>query len=165
MPQVYIALGGNIEPAARMTQAARALKARFPDVHFSACYRNPAVGFEGAEFLNAVAGFSTELSIIELLQALHAIEEQCGRARSDPKWGPRAMDMDLLLYGDEVGTGPGYTLPRPDLARRIYMLRPLAELAPQLRHPIAGRTMTELLADSSEGGAVMTRSASDLNAV
>jgi 2-amino-4-hydroxy-6-hydroxymethyldihydropteridine diphosphokinase len=165
MPQVYIALGGNIEPAVRLTEAARALKARFPDVRFSACYRNAAVGFEGADFLNAAAEFSSELSVVEVLQALHAIEALCGRSRNDPKFGPRAMDMDLLLYGDQVGSGPGYTLPRPDLVRQAYMLGPMAELAPQVRHPLAGQSIASLWAALPKGAGVMTRTAPDLNAV
>jgi 2-amino-4-hydroxy-6-hydroxymethyldihydropteridine diphosphokinase len=165
MPQVYIALGSNVDPAARLTGAARALKARFPDARFSACYRNPAVGFDGADFINAVAGFRTELAVPELLQALHAIEEQCGRRRDDSKWGARAMDMDLLLYGDQVGAGPGYTLPRPDLLRRVYMLGPLAELAPEVRHPLEARSIAELWAAMPPVAGVLTRAAPDLNAV
>jgi 2-amino-4-hydroxy-6-hydroxymethyldihydropteridine diphosphokinase len=163
--QVYVALGGNIEPLARMADAARALKAQFPDVRFSASYRNAAVGFEGAEFINAVAGFCTALSIAELLRILQTIEEACGRERSDPKWGPRAMDIDLLWYGDQVGEGPGYTLPRPDLLRRIYMLGPLAELAPQLRHPLNGQSIGELWAAFPRADGAMTRTELDLNAL
>jgi 2-amino-4-hydroxy-6-hydroxymethyldihydropteridine diphosphokinase len=163
MPQAYIALGGNIEPAARMSAAARLLKARFPDARFSGCYRNPAVGFDGEDFFNAVAGFETALPVLPLLQLLHAIEERCGRSRDDPKWGPRAMDIDLLLYGDEIGAGPGYVLPRPDLLRRAYMLGPLAELAPQLRHPLAGQSMAELWAAMPQTAGAMERTALDLN--
>jgi 2-amino-4-hydroxy-6-hydroxymethyldihydropteridine diphosphokinase len=164
MPRIYIALGGNIEPETRLTEAARALKARFPDARFSACYRNPAVGFEGADFLNAAAEFSSELPVPELLQALHAIEEQCGRSRNDPKYGPRAMDMDLLLYGDQVGSGSGYTLPRPDLVRQVYMLGPMAELAPQLRHPLAGQSIEDLWTAMPKTAGVLTRTDPDLNA-
>jgi 2-amino-4-hydroxy-6-hydroxymethyldihydropteridine diphosphokinase len=163
MSQVFIAIGGNVDPATRLLEAARALKARFPDTRFSACYRNPAAGFEGADFLNAVAGFATELSVPELLQVLHRIEEQCGRSRDDPKWGPRAIDLDLLLYGDVVAEGPGYTLPRPDLLRRIYMLGPLAELAPQWPHPVCRRSIGELWAAFPRSEGAMTRSGPDLN--
>lgn len=164
MSQVFVALGSNIDPAVRLLKAARLLKAQFPDAQFSACYRNPACGFEGADFINAVARFATEMPLADLLRALHAIEAQCGRAREDPKWGPRAMDLDLLLYGDQVGEGPGYTLPRRDLLRRVYMLGPLAELAPQVRHPIAGKTMGELWAAFAQVDHAMSACAPDLNA-
>ncbi len=94
-------------------------KASFPDVRFSSCYRNRARSASRAtDFINAVAGFSCTLPVIELLGCLHAIEERCGRGRGAPKWGPREMDLDLLLYGEQVGEGSGYTLPRRDLLRR-----------------------------------------------
>jgi 2-amino-4-hydroxy-6-hydroxymethyldihydropteridine diphosphokinase len=144
MSQVFVALGSNIEPAVRMPQAARLLRRRFEDVRFSNCYCNPAYGFEGPDFVNAVAGFSTVLPIGSLLSAMREIELQCGRAASAPKWAPRPMDLDLLLYGDVVGSGPGYTLPRPDLRKRVYMLGPLAQLAPDVAYPPSGPTIGEL---------------------
>lgn len=162
--EVFVALGSNIDPEARLLQAARLLRAQFPDARFSGCYRNPAFGFDGADFLNAVARFSSDLPVPALLQVLHGIEAQCGRARDDPKWGPRAMDLDLLLYGDQVGEGPGYVLPRRDLLRRVYMLGPLAELAPQLRHPVSGDTIGALWAAFVPADHAMTMSAPDLNA-
>jgi 2-amino-4-hydroxy-6-hydroxymethyldihydropteridine diphosphokinase len=144
MPRVHIAIGSNIEPQARVLHAAQLLRARFPGIRFSSCYRNAAFGFAGEDFVNAVAGFDTDLNVVALIDALHAIEELCGRQRDDPKWAPRAMDLDLLLYGDAVGEQAGTRLPRADLLRRSYMLGPMAELAPALRHPVAGRTMAEL---------------------
>jgi 2-amino-4-hydroxy-6-hydroxymethyldihydropteridine diphosphokinase len=144
--RVFIALGSNIAPATRMQQAARALKHAFPDVRFSRCYRNPAFGFEGDDFFNAVAGFSTDLSVAALLQVMRDIEMRCGREPAAPKWAPRAMDLDLLLYGGLVDRGPGYTLPRPDLLKRVYMLGPLAQLAPDLQYPPSGPTIGELWA-------------------
>jgi len=163
MTQVFVALGGNIEPAQRLPRAAQELRRRFPDVKFSGVYRNPAFGFEGADFLNAVAGFSTSLEVAQLIQQLHAIEALCGRARSDAKWAPRAMDIDLLLYGERVASTTEAQLPRPDLLRRSYMLAPLAELAPQLRHPLSGRTMDEHWRELSREPHVLERLALDLN--
>ena len=164
MSQVFVGLGSNIDPAARLLEAARLLRVQFPDTHFSACYRNPAFGFQGADFINAVAGFSTGLPVPALLRVLHAIEAQCGRGREDPKWGPRAMDLDLLLYGDQVGEGPGYTLPRRDLLRRVYMLGPFAELAPHVRHPVSGESIGALWAAFAQADYAMTATAPDLNA-
>jgi 2-amino-4-hydroxy-6-hydroxymethyldihydropteridine diphosphokinase len=143
MPRVYVAIGGNIEPERCFVLAARALRRRFPGIVFSACYRNPAFGFKGADFLNAVAGFDTDASAEEVLAELHAIEIQCGRRRDDPKWAPRAMDIDLLLYGGMVAETADYRLPRPDLLHRSYMLAPLAQIAPELRHPLTSRTMAD----------------------
>jgi 2-amino-4-hydroxy-6-hydroxymethyldihydropteridine diphosphokinase len=164
MSCAFVAIGSSIEPEARMLAAARALKARFTDARFSACYRNAAFGFEGAEFINAVVEFSTALPVPALLVMLHEIEAQCGRARDDPKWAPRAMDLDLLLYDDLVVSGPGYILPRPDLLERVYMLGPLAELAPQRRHPVTGQRFGELWAAYPRAARALTPTAPDLNA-
>ena len=163
MQRVYVALGGNVEPAARLPQAAQALRRRFPGAQFSGCYRNPAYGFAGADFYNAVAGFDTALSLEALLPVLHEIEAQCGRRRDDPKWAPRAMDIDLLLYGEAVATTLACEVPRPDLLRRSYMLGPLAELAPQLRHPQSGRSIADHWRELAAQPHVLERLALDLN--
>jgi 2-amino-4-hydroxy-6-hydroxymethyldihydropteridine diphosphokinase len=164
MSQVFVALGSNIEPVARLLQAARLLKNQFPDARFSSCFRNRAVGFDGDDFINAVAGFSSALELPVLLGLLHAIEARCGRGRADPKWAPRAMDLDLLLVGDQIAEGPGYTLPRRDLLRRPYMLGPLAELAPDVRYPLSGQTIGALWAAFPRHQHLMTATAPDLNA-
>jgi 2-amino-4-hydroxy-6-hydroxymethyldihydropteridine diphosphokinase len=165
MSQVFVAIGSNLDPTTRVPQAARALKRSFADVRFSNCYSNPAFGFRGPDFVNAVAGFVTTLPIPALLQSLREIEQQCGRAATDPKWEPRAMDLDLLLYGDEVGTGPGYTLPRPDLLKRIYMLGPLAQLAPDLIYPPSGPSIAQLWQRFPRDGHSLVPLELDLNAV
>lgn len=144
MTEVFVAIGSNVQPEVHLRRAALALHGRFQDVRFSGCYRNPAFGFQGADFLNAVASFSTTLSIEALLRELRAIETECGRKPADPKWGPRAIDLDLLLFGQLIRQGQGYTVPRPDLVRRAYMLGPLAELAPEYCYPPAGPTVREL---------------------
>ncbi len=163
--EAFVALGSNIRPEQHLAQAARALKQRFSDVRFSACYRNRAFGFEGADFLNAVAVFTPALAVGELLATLRVIETESGRGAADPKWGPRAIDLDLLLYGDQVGSGPGYTLPRPDLTRRVYMLGPLAELAPKRRLPPEGPTFAELWSRYPQPEHPLERVAFDLNAL
>lgn len=144
MPKVYIAAGSNIEPERYLAMAVRELERQFPGARFSPWYRNPAVGFEGADFINLVAGFETELTISEVLSRLHAIEALCGRPREAPRWAPRSMDLDVLLYGDLVCQEPHLKLPRPDLLKRAYMLGPLAALAPEVVHPTAGKTIGEL---------------------
>jgi 2-amino-4-hydroxy-6-hydroxymethyldihydropteridine diphosphokinase len=144
MPQVYVAAGSNIEPERHLALAAAELERRFPGVRFSPWYRNRAVGFEGEDFINFVAGFATELPVAEVLTSLHAIEALCGRARDAPRWAPRSMDLDVLLYGDLICHEPHLKLPRPDLLKRAYMLGPLAALAPDVVHPTEGRTIGEL---------------------
>ncbi len=124
--------------------ASRELARQFPGVRCSPWYRNRAVGFEGEDFINFVAGFATERPVAEVLRVLHAIEALCGRPRAAPRWAPRSMDLDVLLYGDLVCQEPHLKLPRPDLLKRAYMLGPLADLAPDLVHPTERRTIGEL---------------------
>jgi 2-amino-4-hydroxy-6-hydroxymethyldihydropteridine diphosphokinase len=144
MAEVYVAVGGNVEPRKYLDRALGLLERTFGPLVVSPAYRNPAVGFDGADFINLVVGFPTSLSAAEVRERLQSIETACDRPRDAPKWGPRTMDLDLLLYGEEISDVPGLTLPRPDLVRRAYMLRPLADIAPDLVHPGLGKTMREL---------------------
>ncbi|MGO9801856.1 MAG: 2-amino-4-hydroxy-6-hydroxymethyldihydropteridine diphosphokinase [Steroidobacteraceae bacterium] len=144
MPEVYVAAGSNVEPERHMRQAVAELEREFPGVRFSSWYRNRAHGFEGDDFINLVAGFATGLPVKDVLERLHAIERRCGRAPRAPRWAPRSMDLDVLLYGDLECEQPELKLPRPDLLKRAYMLGPLAELAPAVVHPTAGLTIGEL---------------------
>ena len=144
MPQVFVAAGSNVAPREHMALATGELARAFADVRFSPWYQNRAEGFDGSDFINLVAGFDTELPLDELLVVLRAIERLCGRPREAPRWAPRTMDLDVLLYGDLICQRPGITLPRPDLLVRAYMLGPLADLAPNLVHPSAGVTIGQL---------------------
>lgn len=144
MPTVYVAVGSNVEPERNVTLATRELRREFPDVRFSPWYRNRAVGFEGTDFINLVAGFTTPLPIDAVLSRLHAIETLCGRPRGAPRWAPRSMDLDVLLYDELICDEPHLKLPRPDLLKRAFMLGPLAALAPELVHPTEKVTIGEL---------------------
>ncbi len=144
MPKVYVAAGSNIEPERHLALAASELEREFPGVRFSPWYRNGAVGFEGEDFINLVAEFPTDLPVGEVRSRLQAIEARCGRPRGAPRWAPRSMDLDILLYGDAVSRDSALRLPRPDLLRRAYMLGPLAQLAPELVHPTERVTIGEL---------------------
>jgi 2-amino-4-hydroxy-6-hydroxymethyldihydropteridine diphosphokinase len=144
VPTVYVAAGSNIEPRKNLARAVAQLAAEFPGVRFSPWYQNTAAGFSGDDFINLVAGFDTQLPLAQVLARLHAIETVCGRPRDAPRWAPRSMDLDVLLYGDLVCDEGAVKLPRPDLLKRAYMLGPLAVLAPQVVHPTAGATIGEL---------------------
>jgi len=141
---VYVAAGSNVAPEENLARAMTELERQFPGTRFSRAYRNRAVGFTGDDFINLVVGFDTELPLPEVLARLHAIETLCGRPRGAPRWAPRSMDLDVLLYGDLVCCEADVRLPRPDLLKRAYMLGPLAEIAPEVRHPTARLTIGEL---------------------
>jgi 2-amino-4-hydroxy-6-hydroxymethyldihydropteridine diphosphokinase len=144
---VLVAAGSNIEPVANLRRALDSLAARYPAMRCSRAYRNEAVGFEGEDFINLVVGFDTGEDVHAVLGRLHEAESLCGRARHAPKWAPRSMDLDILLFGDTVCDQPGLVLPRPDLVRRAYMLGPAAEIAPGFVHPTRGVTLAKLWRD------------------
>lgn len=147
MVDVYVAAGSNVEPDKYLGRALRQLAQAFGPLTVSPAYRNRAVGFEGEDFVNLVARFETSEPAAKVREQLQRIEAACDRPRDAPKWAARTMDLDILLYGDLVSDAPGLLLPRPDLVRRPYMLRPMADIAPDLRHPTLGRTMQELWND------------------
>jgi 2-amino-4-hydroxy-6-hydroxymethyldihydropteridine diphosphokinase len=146
MPRVYVAAGSNIDAERNLALAAAELERAFGRIECSPWYRNRAVGFEGADFINFVVGFDTAEPLPQVIERLRAIETRCGRPRDAPKWAPRAMDLDILLYGDLRCEKPGLVLPRPALLKRPYMLGPLADIAPDLVHPSAGATIGQLWA-------------------
>jgi 2-amino-4-hydroxy-6-hydroxymethyldihydropteridine diphosphokinase len=146
MTGVYVAAGSNVDARRNIGRAVAELRAAFPGLRVSRVYQNAAVGFEGEDFINLAMGFDTQKSLDEVIAELRRIETICGRPRGAPKWAPRSMDLDILMYGDEVGVFPDATLPRPDLLKRPYMLGPLADIAPDLRHPTEHRTIGELWA-------------------
>lgn len=144
MTAVFVAAGSNVQPEENLRRALDVLASHYPELRCSRAYRNPAVGFEGEDFVNLVVRFETDEDVRTVIERLHEAEAACGRARNAPKWAPRSMDLDILLYGSMVANEPGLVLPRPDLLRRAYMLGPMAELAPDLVHPTTGATMREL---------------------
>ncbi|HTL93568.1 MAG TPA: 2-amino-4-hydroxy-6-hydroxymethyldihydropteridine diphosphokinase [Steroidobacteraceae bacterium] len=144
MPAVFVGAGSNVAPERNLARAVAQLAHEFPGARFSPWYRNRAVGFEGEDFINLVAGFDTDRPPRAVQATLHALERLCGRERDAPRWAPRSMDLDVLLYGDLVCDEPGLKLPRPDLLKRAYMLGPLAALAPGVVHPTERLTIGEL---------------------
>jgi 2-amino-4-hydroxy-6-hydroxymethyldihydropteridine diphosphokinase len=143
---VYVAAGSNVDAQRHLAFAVRELEHAFGPLSVSRAYRNRAAGFDGPDFINLVVGFRTALALDQVIEALRDIERRCGRPADAPKWAPRTMDLDILLYGDRVLDEPDRKLPRPDLVRRAYMLGPLAEIAPELVHPTLWKTIGELWA-------------------
>jgi 2-amino-4-hydroxy-6-hydroxymethyldihydropteridine diphosphokinase len=144
MTAVYVAAGSNVDPERNLASACQQIAGSWPDARFSRAYRNQAVGFDGPDFLNMVVEFHTTEPVETVLARLREIETLCGRPRNAPKWASRTMDLDILLFGARVEKTADYTLPRPDLLKRPYMLGPLAELAPSVRHPTANKSIGEL---------------------
>jgi len=145
---VYVGLGANLGDPERTLAAALEDLARLEDVAVLGCsslYAAAAVGPPQPEFRNAVVRLSTGRTPGSLLTALLDIERAHGRVRAE-RWGPRLLDLDILLWGDRVVDVPGLHIPHPELHRRRFALEPLAELDPAARHPLLQKTVAELLA-------------------
>jgi 2-amino-4-hydroxy-6-hydroxymethyldihydropteridine diphosphokinase len=140
----YVAAGSNVRPRESLVNALALLRREFPGLRASRAFSNAAVGFEGDDFINLVVGFPAACTTESLIETLKAVERASGREPGAPKWGPRTLDLDLLLHGDHVGRVAGKTLPHPDLLTRAWVLGPLAELAPDLVHPVAGERIDAL---------------------
>ncbi len=148
MGKAYLSLGSNQRPEANLRSAFAALRERFGNVAASLVYRFPAVGFDGADFLNAAAVIDSDLDPFVLNDWLHALEDAHGRDRSGPRFGNRPLDIDIVFYDDLVLEGPGHLqLPRDEL-KYAFVLKPLAEIAPAFIDPRSGRTLAALWAES-----------------
>jgi 2-amino-4-hydroxy-6-hydroxymethyldihydropteridine diphosphokinase len=146
--RAYVGLGSNLGDRERLiAQAAELIGA----VRLSTVIETEPWGYGNQPmFLNAVAELETQLTPRQLLDHLLDVERRLGRERIGPQWGPRTIDLDLLLYGDETIDEPGLVVPHPRLAKREFVLRPLAELVPSLKIPGIG-TVQDTLAGLSSG--------------
>ncbi len=150
MARAYIGIGSNLgdrEAAFKVALTALANTAHITVLKVSAPLETePVGGPEQPYFLNAAAELQTSLSPRALLSRLLAIEEELGRVRVEI-WGPRVIDLDLLLYDDQVIDEPGLQVPHPLMHTRAFVLKPLAEIAPQAMHPALDKTAAQLLAE------------------
>lgn len=146
MARVYLSLGSNQEPHRYLRAALDELRARFGNIDVSPAYSSAAVGFDGADFVNLAVGLNTDLSPQALNDWLHALEDRHGRRRDVPRYADRTLDVDIVLYDDLVTQGPGHLdIPRKEL-KHAFVLKPIADIAPDMRHPVSGRTMGDLWA-------------------
>ena len=143
MATIYVGLGSNMEPEQNLHLGVSELRSRYGELQISAVYRSKALGFDGDDFLNLVVAFESDVSPAEVCEAIEDIHSLSGRDRTSGKWASRPLDIDLLLYDDLVLDEPPVRVPRGDVLEYSFVLRPMAELAPNLRHPVTGRTMLE----------------------
>ena len=144
MALVYLSLGSNIERERHIASALDALAAAFGELLISSVYESEAVGFDSENFFNLVVAIHTGLSVGELSQVLKSIEDEHGRSRQGPKFSARTLDIDILTHDDQVGRIDGVVLPRGEITKNAFVLQPLAEIAPEGRHPALGESYQSL---------------------
>ena len=155
MPTLYLALGTNLgDRLANLEAAAAALPPAVVVLARSPVYATPPWGCtDQPAFLNMALKGETPLEPVALLAHLKNLETELGRLPTI-RWGPRQIDMDILFYDDLIVDTPDITIPHPRLHERAFVLVPLADLAPDLRHPVLGKTVRELLAGVDTTGVI-----------
>ena len=146
MPQVYVSVGSNIDRQRNIANALQALAELYGELQQSPVYESAAVGFDSTPFYNLVLGFMTQDSPQSIQDQLHAIENRYGRQRT-LTLSARTLDLDLLLYDDLVMKQGKLVLPREDIKRYAFVLRPLAEIAGSMLHPVTGVSFADMWAD------------------
>ena len=149
--EVVLCLGGNKGDREKLlSRAVESLSSRFQLIKLSSIYETEAWGgVAKGKFLNQLAVISTSRSAMEVLEAIQGIETELGRTREEP-WGDRTMDIDILFYGEKIIDTENLKVPHPFIAERKFVLVPLLELFPDRKHPISGKTFTQMLRESED---------------
>ena len=154
MPEVFVGCGSNIEPAVNLRWAHAALTDRFGRLNCSDVYRSPAFGFTGPDFLNLVVGFDAGPDADAVERVLSELENERGRDARE-RSGSRTLDLDLLLFGQRID--PVRRLPRADVLSYPFVLAPLAEIAPELIHPVTGVRIVDAWRQLEPSSGTLTR--------
>jgi 2-amino-4-hydroxy-6-hydroxymethyldihydropteridine diphosphokinase len=139
--QIYLGIGSNIDPERNLRLGVRELRSRFSELKISSTYKSGAVGFDGPDFLNLVVGLESDATPSHIHDHIEAIHKLAGRPTGAARYSSRPLDIDLLLYEDLVLDAAPIKLPRADVLKYSFVLRPLAEIAPNLKHPQTGRSL------------------------
>jgi 2-amino-4-hydroxy-6-hydroxymethyldihydropteridine diphosphokinase len=152
MTRYWLSLGSNVDPERHLASALAELRANFGDIVVSDAWRFPAVGFDGPAFVNLAAGIDSDLDPEALNDWLHALEDRHGRRRDVPRYSDRTLDIDVVLAGDRVLAGRGnLKVPRDEL-RHAFVLKPLAQIAPDALHPTLDRRLADLWREHADFG-------------
>jgi len=152
MAEVFIGIGSNIEPEKNIPDCIGILQSRFGQLTLSPVYESEPVGFHGANFYNMVVGLITDLVPDELVDCLHTIENGFDRSRDTERFSSRTMDLDLLLYDDLIIDKDNISIPREEIIKYAFVLRPLADIVGTYKHPVLGKTYSELWREFNKEG-------------
>ena len=144
MSTAWLGLGSNVNAETHIRAAIDELQVQFKEVRLSPAYTSISVGFNGDDFINLVARVETDMSPLELRQFLRNLEDRYGRKRDVAKFSDRSLDIDILLYDDLVVYSPVLEIPREEITRFAHVLKPLADLEPELIHPTERCSMAEI---------------------
>ncbi len=133
---VYVSLGSNVERDRNIRLAVKEMRAAFGNLRLSPVYESASVGFDGSDFLNLVAGFETNNEVHDVVQELRVIEDRLGRDRSQPRFSPRPIDLDILTYDGLIIDEPLIQIPREEILQNAFVLKPLCDIAPDSVHPL-----------------------------
>ena len=144
MNRGYISIGSNIDREHNTSSALRALEKQFGELIISSTFETEPIGFSGNLFYNLVVGFDSDLEVRAVAQLLRKIEQDHGRTRNSHKFSARTLDLDLLLYGDLILSDGRLQIPRKEITQYAFVLEPLAEIAPDLEHPVTHQKYADL---------------------
>ncbi len=147
MPRGYISLGSNIDKEKNVISALDSLEKQFGKLIVSSTFESEAIGFSGEPFYNLIIGFDSDLEVKKVAKILRQIEEDHGRTRNCKKFSSRTLDLDLVLYGNLVISDGRLQIPRNEIERYAFVLEPLAEIAPDLKHPVDHKRYADLWRD------------------
>jgi len=156
MARVYVSIGSNIDRSKNIRQCIESLRELYGDLILSTTWENSAVGFDGDPFYNLVVGFDTSDSPEQVVHAFREIEVRQGRERSSERFSSRTLDIDLLLYDQLIINSGGLQIPRDEIARYAFVLKPLAEVYPGGIHPELGKTYENMWQSLETGEETMT---------
>jgi len=144
MTHLILSIGSNVDAQKNIAQAIGSLRNEFGDLTQSTVYESEAVGFSGDNFLNLTLTTKTDRPLEQIANLLKELEDSLGRDRTQARFSDRTIDIDILIYGDERGTECGLSLPREEILKGAFVLKPLAETHPELQHPDTGQCYREL---------------------
>ena len=144
MPNIYLSIGSNIDRERNIRSALAVLKDLFGELKVSDIYETEAVGFDGPPFYNLAVRFYSDKALSEIAKILKQVEIQHGRSTQSAKFSGRTLDLDILLYGELISEDDKLQVPREDILRYGFVLEPLAEIAPDNRHPVTQERFSEI---------------------